>query len=909
MSNNGTTRWSKPAPVSVIVFVIGAAAIVVAAVLLLLRPGLKGDQTKVEANDVIPFAARVDRLDGDVGIARQTGTQTQPYQGWSQATVNAPVSLGDRIYVKDGSKAAIAFSSRNYARLNPRTSLDVVSLTQRHTQLALREGACVFDLGALASDEVFEIGTPNGAVNFTQPGLYQVGIDDGGDTVVSVLSGVAHVAGLGGSGDVSKGQLITLAAAEAAEAVVSALSPNVAGTIVNDYYSYRYPRTYDGRYSDYRAYEQDPYYYDETYRRSASHQYIPDDTEIAGLEDLDDYGDWQDVPNYGHCWHPRGTSADWAPYRDGYWSNNYSAGLTWVSNERWGWAPYHYGRWAHVNQNWYWVPAEAVRQPLYAPALVAFVSLPRPDEVAWVPLGPGDPYVPRYYDQEYRPRYVGSRSYVDKYENATSVVNYNDPSAVTVVSVTQFTRVITPSVVSRPDPAYLASTRPVVDPFAVPVLRQLAPTIEASRPAVSVPVEVQQALARPVVVRQQPIGPPVAANVAETLKVQPIPEDKAKRKLQVKSSGEAVVATQPNGVAAVPPEAKVAQLTDQERQARIAALAERAAQGNKAAKREMRQLEEQQRQQAGQQVVAQQQQQTEQRKAEKQAARAQAQQTEQQRQAQAAQEAEQRKAQKQAARQQAQQAEQQRQAQVAQEAEQRKAQKQAARQQAQQAEQQRQPQTAQQPEQRKAQKEAARQQAQQAEQQRQAQAAQQAEQRKAQKQAARQQAQQAEQQRQAQAAQQAAQQAEQRKAEKRAAQQQQAQQAEQQRQAQAPQQAAQPAEQRKAEKRAAQQQAQQAEQQRQAQASQQQEEERKAQKRAAQEQAQQEAARQQAQQEQRRVQKQAQQQAQEQQQQKQKAEKRAQRQSAEQESQPQANPDKAERKAEKAKNKNKNSSQ
>ena len=905
MSNNGTTKWAKiPAPVSVIVFVIGAAAIVVAAVLLLLRPGLKGDQSKVEANDVIPFAARVDRLDGDVGIARQTGTQTQPYQGWSQATVNAPVSLGDRIYVKDGSKAAIAFSSRNYARLNPRTSLDVVSLTQRHTQLALREGACVFDLGALASDEVFEIGTPNGAVNFTQPGLYQVGIDDGGDTVVSVLSGLAHVAGLAGSGDVNKGQLITMAAAEAAEAVVSELSPTVAGTIVNDYYSYRYPRTYDGRYADYRTYEQDPYYYDETYRRSVSHQYIPDDTEIAGLEDLDDYGDWEDVPSYGHCWHPRGPSADWAPYRDGYWSNNYAVGLTWVSNEHWGWAPYHYGRWAHVNQNWYWVPAEAVRQPVYAPALVAFVPLPRPDEVGWVPLGPGDPYVPRYYDQEYRPRYVGSRSYVDKYVNVTNMVNYNDPTAVTVVSVTQFTRVITPSVVSRPDPAYLASTRPVVDPFAVPVLRQLAPTIEASRPAVPVPVEVQQVLARPVVVRQPPVGPSVAAaNIVETLKVQPIPEDKAKRKLQVKSSGEAVVAAQPNGVAAVPPEAKVGQLTDQERQARIAALAERATQGNKGAKREMRQLEEQQRQQAAQQVVAQQQQQTEQRKAEKQAAHAQTQQTEQQRQARAAQEAEQRKAQKQAARQQAQQAEQQRQSQVAQEAEQRKAQKQAARQQAQQAEQQRQSQTAQQPEQRKAQKEAARQQAQQAEQQRQA--AQEAEQRKAQKQAARQQA---EQQRQAQAAQQAAQQAEQRKAEKRAAQQQQTQQAEPQRQAQATQQAAQQAEQRKAEKRAAQQQqAQQAEQQRQAQESQQQAEERKAQKRAAQEQAQQEAARQQAQEEQRRVQKQAQQQAQEQQQ-KQKAEKRAQRQSAEQESQPQANPDKAERKAEKAKNKNKNSS-
>lgn len=831
-------------PISLAFFVIGAAALVGAAVLLWLRPGLKGGNT-VEASDAIPFAARMDRLDGEVGIARQTSPEAQPYQGWTKSTVNAPVSLGDRIYVKEGSSAAIAFSGRNYARLNPNTALDVVSLTQGHTQLALREGACVFDVGDLDSGEVFEIGTPNGAVDFAEPGLYQVGIDDGGDTVVSVLNGLANVAGLAGSGEVSKGQLLTLAAAEAAEAVISELSPNVAGTIVNDYYSYRYPGDYDGRYADYRVYQEDPSYYEESYHRSVSYQYVSDDTEIAGLDDLDDYGDWEDVPNYGHCWRPRDTSGDWAPYRDGYWSHDYPVGLTWVSNERWGWAPYHYGRWAHVNQRWYWVPEEAVRRPVYAPALVAFVSLPRADEIGWVPLGPGDPYVPRYYDRDYQPRYIGSQRDVERYQNVADIVNYHDPAAVTVVSISQFTRVITPAAVVRPDPTYFASTRPVIDPFAVPTLRQLAPTMEASRPVVTVPVEVHEVLARPIVVRQQPSAPPVSSNIAETLKVQPIPEDKAKQKLRIKNSGAAVVATQSNGLPSLPPEAKVGQLSEQERQARIAELSAQAAQGNKAAKREVRQLEEQQRQQAAQQALMQQQQQAEQRKAEKQAARVQAQQAGQQNQAQAAQEAEQRKAQKQAARQQAQQAEQQRQAQATQEAEQRKAQKRAARQQPQQA-------------------------------------AQQTEQRKAEKRAA----QQAEQQRQQQAAQQAAQAEQQRKAQKQAARQQAQQQAEQQRQSQAAQQqAAQQAEQRKAQKQAAQQQAQQQE--------------------AARQQAQREQQRIQKQAQQQ-AQQQAQRQAQQQREQ-QKAEKRTQRQVPHQQGQPQVNPNKAERKAEKAKNKNKNS--
>lgn len=858
------------------VFIVGILAIAAAGVLLIVRPGMnKGDNT-VQAS-VIPFAARLDKLDGDVGIARQTDTQQRDsYQGWTKATVNAPISLGDRIYSSAGSKAAIAINRNNYVRLNPNTSLDVVSLSEGNTQLALREGACVFDVGELDSGETYEIGTPNGAVDFTQPGLYQVGIDDGGDTVVSVLNGTCQVAGLAGSGEVSKGQLITLAAAETAEAIVSVLSPEVAAPIVNDYYSYRYQDDYDGRYSNYQAYESDPNYYQQSYRRSASYQYIPEDAEIAGVEDLDDNGEWQDVPNYGHCWRPRSTSADWAPYRDGYWSDDHTLGLTWVSNERWGWAPYHYGRWAHVNQQWFWVPSEITRHTTYAPALVAFVA-PRADVVGWVPLGPGDSYVPRYYDQNYQPRYAGSRSDIDRYVNVTNVVNYHDESAITVVSINQFTRVITPATVLRPDRDWRDNARPIADPYAVPTVRQIARTLESSRPVVAVPLESQRSFDRPVMVRHQPVVPSSTTNVAETLKVQAVPDASVKQKLKMKNVG-AVTTTQANGIPAVPPAAKESQQTTQGRDARINAVAAQAAQGNKAAKREMRQLQAQQQEQqqqdtkaqrkaAEQQAATQQQQQAEQQKSEKKAARQQAQQAaeqnkqqaEQQRQAQSAQQANSQKAQRQAARQQAQQAEQQRQAQAAQQVNAQKAQKQAARQQAaQQADQQRQAQAAQQAEQQKSQKRAARQQADQAA------AAQAEQQRQAQKQAARQQAQQG------------------------------AQQAEQQRQAQQ-------VNAEKAQKQAARQQAQQETQQ------------------AAQKQAQQEAARQQAQQEQKRIQKQAQQQAAQQQQQQAQQQKQQQKQQRRAEAQPpsqkaeqkaepaaQPNPNKAEKRAAKDKNKNSN---
>jgi hypothetical protein len=613
--------------VMLIALLAGAAGLGAAGALIVghLHGASSADAT---ADEPIPYAARLDRLDGEVGIGRQAAGEDQ--LDWTKATLNTPVSIGDRLYVEDGSRASIAFGARNYARLDPMTSLDVLSLSEDRTQLALREGSCFFDIGALEPNEFFEVATPHGAGDFVQPGLDQLGIDDGGNTLVSVLNGLARVAGLAGSGEITKGQLLTLAGATAAEAYVAHLSSDVAGRLADDYYSYRCPRIYDGRYSNYDTYLSDPYYY-ETYRRSRSYGYVPVD-DISGLYDLDDYGDWQDVPGYGHCWHPH-VSAGWVPYRDGYWSNDYPLGLTWVSNERWGWAPYHYGRWAYSNDSWYWVPGDIVKRHFYAPALVAFVQLPRADRVGWLPLGPGDPYVPRYYDADYRPRYIDSRVTVNRYVNVTKVVNYQVPGAVTVVSTTQFTRVISPSDVATADRALLARTRPVVDPFAVPSLRQLAPHMEATRTPVAVPVAVRQRLRRAVVASESPVIPKgVVTDLRATRGVRALPPSDTNKKLRIKKTDRAVARRMPNGLPASPapvvaPSNQGAQnpannsVENRERNSRIRALAPEAAKGAKAARREMRKLERQQAKQqqnernaAVQQQLAQQAQQAERRK-------------------------------------------------------------------------------------------------------------------------------------------------------------------------------------------------------------------------------------------------------------------------------------------------------
>ena len=166
-----------------------------------------------------------------------------------------------------------------------------------------------------------------------------------------------------------------------------------------------------------------------------------------------------------------------------------------------GWAPY--GRWVNVNQRWYWVPGETVSCPLYSPALVAFVAFEQDDRVGWVQLGPGDPYVPRYYDRDYQPQYIGSTAYITQNVNVTNIVNYNVPGAVTIVRTREFIQVVTPSTALRADSA-LQGVSAVLDPYAVPRLKEIAPEIRSNGPSVQIAVTADQALSRAVVTSQEP---------------------------------------------------------------------------------------------------------------------------------------------------------------------------------------------------------------------------------------------------------------------------------------------------------------------------------------------------------------------------------------------------------------------
>lgn len=97
---------------------------------------------------------------------------------------------------------------------------------------------------------------------------------------------------------------------------------------------------------------------------------------------LDPYGEWIELERYGYAFRPNtNQTAMWRPYTDGGWVYT-EYGWTWRSNEPFGWATYHYGRWAKLPRlGWVWIPGTE-----WGPAWVSWRR--SSDYVGWAPLPP-----------------------------------------------------------------------------------------------------------------------------------------------------------------------------------------------------------------------------------------------------------------------------------------------------------------------------------------------------------------------------------------------------------------------------------------------------------------------------------------------------------------------------------------
>ncbi len=116
-----------------------------------------------------------------------------------------------------------------------------------------------------------------------------------------------------------------------------------------------------------------------TVKASAQNVYVSYQT---FYDELSPYGQWIYDPEYGNVWVPN-EDGDFRPYATrGRWAMT-EYGNTWVSDDPWGWACYHYGRWTYnPYYGWVWIPGYE-----WAPAWVSWRF--GGGYCGWAPLGPG----------------------------------------------------------------------------------------------------------------------------------------------------------------------------------------------------------------------------------------------------------------------------------------------------------------------------------------------------------------------------------------------------------------------------------------------------------------------------------------------------------------------------------------
>jgi hypothetical protein len=377
-----SSRWA--ATLSGLIALVGALAV------------LSPAQAQEPVVDPPGRVARVSHIEGKVSVATQDSAAEDGKEQWSEAVLNRPLTSGDKVSVEGDGRVQLEAGSSNLY-LDRQTEFGFIELDDDVLQMSLTGGAATVRVNRMGERETIQIETPNVTVHLRRPGEYHFEIDPSGNTtIVKTRNGEAEV--------VSRLNTYQVRAGE--QGVFSGLD-NLSANI--DRLGSRTP--FESWAND-RERENDG---------SRSERYVSRD--VIGYEDLDDHGDWISEPEYGHVWRPRYVERDWAPYRYGHWASIGPWGWTWIDDAPWGFAPFHYGRWAYLRSRWCWVPGPRHLRPVYAPALVGWVGGPSVSVsvafgsgVGWFPLGPREVYVPYY---RHTPRYV-------RYVNVSNTIIVNN---------------------------------------------------------------------------------------------------------------------------------------------------------------------------------------------------------------------------------------------------------------------------------------------------------------------------------------------------------------------------------------------------------------------------------------------------------------------------------------------------
>ncbi|WP_229743886.1 DUF6600 domain-containing protein, partial [Aliidongia dinghuensis] len=395
---------------------------------------------------------------------------------WAPASLNYPMVPGASLWTEPGSKAEIQIGAAR-VDLDGGTEVDIVAVDDQNVDISVPQGRADVHLHGRQPNETYEVTAPRGTVALNVDGTYRIiAGDDQNPTMIGALYGNAQLLEPNGTVPVETNN----------ELVVSSGDP----------LQYTQQPIQDDGFDHWVA---DRMHW---FERPVAHRYVS--PQVVGADNLDQYGTWQQTPQYGAVWTPSAVQADWAPYREGHWSWVAPWGWTWVDAEPWGFAPFHYGRWAEYENHWCWVPGEVVERPVYAPAMVAFVGGdPGPGigvgvavgigvgvgigaAIGWIPLGPHEVYEPWYHHSDNYIRNVNitnvSRTEINNItvnktvnninnvNNVTNVTNvtYVNQHAVTAVNHDTFVNAQPVRQAALPQAQAAKFTRPIVATAAAP---------------------------------------------------------------------------------------------------------------------------------------------------------------------------------------------------------------------------------------------------------------------------------------------------------------------------------------------------------------------------------------------------------------------------------------------------------
>jgi len=324
-----------------------------------------------------PAVARVSFIRGDVS------TQRGDSGDWSAAALNQPVVAGDKISTGDGARTELQLDFANLLRLSSNAQANVAELTGKRIQIQVGQGLATYTVFGNSEVEP-EIDTPNVAIHPAHKnGSFRIEVRPDGDTVVIARNGEAELSTSQGSVEIHNGEMVTVRGTAQDAQYKTSDAPG--GDEWDRWISER-----DSKIENAQA-----------WRHTNNNHYY------TGADDLDTYGQWKNVPDYGDVWVPQ-EPAGWVPYRAGHWVYEPYYGWTWVSDEPWGWAPYHYGRWMYADDEWVWWPgpvwSPVIYRPIWAPAYVSFWGFGGGIGWGfgwgfgwgwgWLPIGPCDYYHP-----------------------------------------------------------------------------------------------------------------------------------------------------------------------------------------------------------------------------------------------------------------------------------------------------------------------------------------------------------------------------------------------------------------------------------------------------------------------------------------------------------------------------------